>query len=120
MEEVMHQLEEELNTQQAIVENAHENHHKDQKLLVAKEKTLLRELKVAQGKVEVLTLQITNDWENVATKNKTKATLYDELIEQLPMEMGELLEEARTKFRRWHFEQIGKYNNAFDVAYEHI
>jgi hypothetical protein len=31
----------------------------------------------------------------VAIKNKTKPTLYDELIEQLPMEMGELLEEAR-------------------------
>ncbi len=44
------------------------------------------------------------DWESVATKNKTKATLYDELIERLPMEMGELLEEARVTFKRWHFE----------------
>jgi hypothetical protein len=46
---------------------------------------------VAQGKVELLTLQPTNDWEIVATKNKTK-----ELIEQLPIEMGELLEEVKT------------------------
>jgi hypothetical protein len=42
--------------------------------------------------VEILTLQIANDWENVATENKTKATLYNELVEQLPIEMGELLE----------------------------
>jgi hypothetical protein len=28
----------------------------------------------------------------MATKNKTKAMLYDEFIKQLPMEMGELLE----------------------------
>ncbi len=102
------------------MESARENHHKDWKLFVPKEKTLWRELKVAQGKVELLTSQITNDWESVAIENKTKATLYDELIEQLLMEMGELLEEARAKFRRWHFEQTGKYNNAFDVAYERI
>jgi hypothetical protein len=38
-------------------------------------------LQEAQGKVELLTLQTTNDWENMAIENKTKATLYDELIE---------------------------------------
>jgi hypothetical protein len=54
------------------------------------------------------------------TKNKTKATLYDELIEQLLMEMGELLEEDRVEFRGWHFEQIRKYTNALDATYEHI
>jgi hypothetical protein len=36
------------------------------------------------------------------------------------MEMGELLEEARAECRRWHFEQIGKYTNDLDVAYECI
>jgi hypothetical protein len=36
------------------VENVRENHHKDQKILVAKEKTLWKELQVAQGKVELL------------------------------------------------------------------
>jgi hypothetical protein len=36
------------------------------------------------------------------------------------MEMGELLEEARAKCRRWHFKQIGKYTNALDVAYKRI
>jgi hypothetical protein len=70
---------------------------------------------VAKGKIELLTLQPTNDWEIVTTKNKTK-----ELIEQLPIEMGELLGEVKTKFRKWHFEKIGKYTNAPDVAYEHI
>jgi hypothetical protein len=44
-------------------------------------------------------LQIANDWESMATKNKTKTTLYDELIEQLLIEMGELLEEAKVEFK---------------------
>jgi hypothetical protein len=43
------------------MENACENHHKDQKLLVTKEKTLWKELQEAQGKVELLILQTTND-----------------------------------------------------------
>ncbi len=51
-----------------------------------------------------VTLQIVNDWENVAIENKTKAMLYDKFIQQLPVEMGEHLEEARVEFRRWHFE----------------
>jgi hypothetical protein len=41
----------------------------------------------------------------VAIENKTKAMLYEKFIKQLPMEMGELLEEAKIKFRMWHFEQ---------------
>jgi hypothetical protein len=44
MEEVLHQREDELSTQWVIVENACENHHKDQKLLVVKEKKLWKEL----------------------------------------------------------------------------
>ncbi len=85
------------------MENACESHHKDQKIMVAKEKLLWKELQMAQGKVELLTLQTVNDWENVAIENKTKAMLYDKFIEQLPMEMDEHLEEARAKFKRWHF-----------------
>jgi hypothetical protein len=34
------------------------------KLLVAKKNKLWKELQVAQGKVELLTLQIANVWEN--------------------------------------------------------
>ncbi len=90
MEEVLHQWEEELSTQLAVVENVCEGHYKDWKLLVAKEKKLW-ELQVAQGKMELLTLQTANDWESMAIKNKTKTTLYDELVKQLPIEMGELL-----------------------------
>jgi hypothetical protein len=62
------------------VENVHENHQKDQKILVAKEKTLWKELQMAQNKVESFTLQTANDWENVAIENKTKAPLDDKLI----------------------------------------
>jgi hypothetical protein len=47
MKEVLHQQEEELNTQWVTMENAQEIHHKDQKLLVAKEKKIWRELQVA-------------------------------------------------------------------------
>jgi hypothetical protein len=81
------------------MENACENHHKDKKLMVTKEKTLWKtlwkELQEAQGKIELLTLQTTNDWESMATGNKTKVTLYDELIEQFIIDMGELLEEVK-------------------------
>jgi hypothetical protein len=35
--------------------------------------------KLTQGKVVILTLQTSNDWES--TKNQTKATLYDEPVE---------------------------------------
>jgi len=34
--------------------------------------------------------------------------------------MGQLLEEARVEFKRWHFDQTWKYANALDVAYECI
>jgi len=63
------------------VENVQEIHHKDRRLLVAKEKNLWGKLQVAQSKVEVFTLQTTNDWESMASENKTKATMYDELVE---------------------------------------
>jgi hypothetical protein len=36
----------------------------------------------------------------VAIENQTKATWYDELVEQLPKEMDELLEEAKAEFRK--------------------
>jgi hypothetical protein len=65
-------------------------------------------------------LQTVNDWESVATKNKTKAMLYDKFIEQLLMEMGELLEEVRIEFKRWHFEQTRKYTIVFNATYESI
>jgi hypothetical protein len=47
---------------------------------MAKEKKLWKELHVAQNKVELLTLQTANDWENMATKNETKVALYDKLV----------------------------------------
>jgi hypothetical protein len=62
-----------------------------------------------QGKMELLTLQTANDWESVATKNKTKVALYHELVEQLLIEIGELLEEAMIEFRKWHFKQTRKW-----------
>jgi hypothetical protein len=44
-------------------------------------------------------LQIANDRENVATKNKTKARLYNELVEEFLIEMGELLEHVEVEFK---------------------
>jgi len=104
MEEVLHQREEELCIQLATMENVRKNHHKDWKLLVAKEKKSWKELQVAQSKMELLTLQTAIDRESVAIENKTRIMLYDELIKQFPTEMGELLEEVRTKFKSWQFE----------------
>jgi len=80
MEEILHQRENELSIRWVAVENVHENHQKDQKILLAKEKTLWKELQMAQNKVESFTLQTANDWENVAIENKTKAPLDDKLI----------------------------------------
>ncbi len=34
--------------------------------------------------------------------------------------MGELLEEAKVKFKKWHFKQTWKYTNVFNDAHEHI
>jgi hypothetical protein len=48
---------------------------------VVKEKNYGNNCKLTQGKVEILTLQTSNDWESVAIENQTKATLYDELVE---------------------------------------
>ncbi len=62
--------------------------------------------------MELLILQIANGWEILAIENKTKATLYDEFIKQFIIKMGELLEEVKIEFKRWHFEQTRKYTNA--------
>ncbi len=37
--------------------------------------------------------------------------LYDKFIKQFLIEMGELLEEAKVEFLKWHFKQKGKYTN---------
>jgi hypothetical protein len=70
---------------------------------VANENKLWKKLQMSQGKVELLILQIANDWEIVAIENKTKTMLYDEFIEQFPIKMGELLEEATTKVQEMAF-----------------
>ncbi len=46
--------------------------------------------------------------------------LYVELIKQFPLEMGELLEEAKMEFRKWQFKQTWKYTNALNATYENI
>jgi hypothetical protein len=73
------------------------NSSQGSKTSVGQGKEIMEELQVAQGKVELLILQTTNDWENMAIENKTKTTLYDEFIEQLPIKVDELLEEAKVQ-----------------------
>jgi hypothetical protein len=51
---------------------------------VTKEKKLWKELHVVQSKMELLTLQTANGWENMAIENETKATMYDELVKLSP------------------------------------
>jgi hypothetical protein len=46
--------------------------------------------------------------------------LYDKFIKWLLMQVDEFLEEASTEFKKWHFEQTGKYQIAFNVTYESI
>jgi hypothetical protein len=46
--------------------------------------------------------------------------LYDQLIEEGPLELGEALEKAEVEFKRWHFEQIKNYVSLLDVAYQRI
>jgi len=52
--------------------------------------------------------------------NQAKVKLYDQLIEEGPIELREALEKAEAKFRRWHFEQIKNYVSVLDVAYQRI
>jgi hypothetical protein len=49
--------------------------------------------------------------------NQTKVKLYDQLVEGGLVELGEVLEKAEVKFRRWHFEQIKNYIDVLFVAY---
>jgi hypothetical protein len=52
--------------------------------------------------------------------NQAKVKLYDQLIEEGPMELGEALEKAEVEFKKWHFEQIKGYVRALDVTYQQI
>jgi hypothetical protein len=52
--------------------------------------------------------------------NQTKEKLYDQLIEEGPMELGEILKNVKVKFKRWHFEHIKGYVSALDVACQQI
>jgi hypothetical protein len=44
--------------------------------------------------------------------------MYDQLIEEDPLELMEDLEKVEAKFRKWHFEQVKNYVSALDVAYQ--
>jgi hypothetical protein len=50
--------------------------------------------------------------------NQTKVKLYDELIEEGLIELGEPLERVEVEFKRWHFEQVKNYVSVLDVAYQ--
>jgi len=52
--------------------------------------------------------------------NQAKVKLYDQLIEEGPIELREVLEKAEVEFKRWHFEQIKNYVSVLDVAYQRI
>ncbi len=71
-----------------------------------------------QIEVQKLQLQINIDLEAIDVANQAKVKLYDQLIEEGPIELGEALENAEAKFRRWHFEQVKNYVNVLDVAYQ--
>jgi len=58
--------------------------------------------------------------EAIDVANQAKVKLYDQLIEEGPIELGEALEKAEVKFKRWHFEQVKNYVNVLDVAYQRI
>ncbi len=73
-----------------------------------------------QIEVYKLQLQINIDWEAIDVANQAKVKLYDQLIENGPIELREALEKSETEFRRWHFEQIKNYVSVLDVAYQRI
>jgi hypothetical protein len=49
---------------------------------------------------------------------QTKVKLYDQLIEEGLIELGEALEKVEAEFKRWRFKQIKNYVNVLDVAYQ--
>ncbi len=83
------------------------------------EKTTQLQNKIQMTQIEVqnLHLQINTNWEATIVANQTKVKLYDQLIEEGLIELGEPMEKVEVEFRRWHFEQIKNYVNALDLAY---
>jgi hypothetical protein len=81
---------------------------------------LQKEVHMIQIEVQKLQLQINIDWEVIDVANQAKVKLYNQLIEEGPVELKEALEKAEVEFRRWHFEQIKNYVNVLDVAYQRI
>jgi hypothetical protein len=87
---------------------------------LAKATKLQKEVQMIQIEVYKLQLQINIDWEAIDVANQAKVKLYDQLIENGPIELREALEKSETEFRRWHFEQIKNYVSVLDVAYQRI
>ncbi len=75
---------------------------------------------MAQVEVQKLQLQINTDWEATIMANQVEVKMYDRLIEEGLLELGEVLEKAKAKFKRWHFEQTKNYVSDLDVAYQRI
>ncbi len=75
---------------------------------------------MTQIEVQNFHLQINTNWETTIVANQTKVKLYDELIEEDFIELGEPLERVEVEFKRWHFEQVKNYVNVLDVAYQWV
>ncbi len=73
---------------------------------------------MTQIEVQKLHVQINTNWEATIVANQAKVKLYDQLIEEGPIELGEVLEKVEAEFRRWHFEQVKNYVSVLDVAYQ--
>jgi len=63
-----------------------------------------KEVQMTQIEVQKLRLQINIDWEAIVVANQTTIKLYDQLIEEGPIELGEALGKVEVEFKRWHFE----------------
>ncbi len=87
---------------------------------MAKTTKLQNELQMIQIEMQNFHLQINTNWEATIVANQTKVKLYDELIEEGLIELGEPLERVEVEFKRWHFEQVKNYVSVLDVAYQWI
>jgi hypothetical protein len=85
---------------------------------MAKTTKLQNELQIIQIEMQNFHLQINTNWEATIVANQTKVKLYDELIEEGLIELGEPLERVEVEFKRWHFEQVKNYVSVLDVAYQ--
>lgn len=90
--------------------------------MVGKEHAWHKELHAITVKMQGLekTLKVfetITKWENIATKNQVKTTIYQRFVPKLLEDLHVALEEALMETKKWHFDHTKNYIEALDAIY---